>query len=205
MKKAKILTAAASVVVSQSLAVYSLNAQTMFRAYLSAVGVSTNQTGSLIYHRLDNGDLIRQCAAEQGLTNLMGLHLVYDLSSDAVEVVSGTNNAVVCTPLTFSGGVFLNNTNATWSQRLAWVYWENSTMANGTVVATEHYEHGTSNELTGFSLQGQLQFALSGGGTNAPTIYRGNIVAGSDLFEFDRLGDDHNQPPVMFRRFGHRD
>lgn len=197
MKKTKILMAAAATVVVQLLAVQSGSAQNTFPAYVSAVAISTNQAGNLTYHRLGNYDLIRQCAAQQGLTNLMGLRLVYDLSSDALEVVSGTNDTAVCTPLTFSNGLFLSNTNATWSQRLAWVYWENSTMANGTVVATEHYEYGVSNQLSGFSLNGQLQFAVPGSGTNAPTIYRGSVFAGSGFF--DQFGDD--SPPVMSNPF----
>ena len=191
MKMTKILVSAVAMVVAQLFIVHSGNAQTTFRAYVSAVAISTNDAGDLTYHQFGNGDLIRQCAADQGLTNLMGLHVVYDLTTDAIEVVSGTNNTVLCTPLTFSGGTFLSNTNGTCSQRLSWVYWEGAGTPNGTVAATEHYHYGVSNQLTGFNLNGQLQFAVPGSGTNADVIYRGSVVAGSGFF--DRFDSDSSQ------------
>ena len=191
MKMTKMLIVAAATAVSQLLTVHSANAQNTFRACVSAVAISTNEAGDLTYHKFGNGDLIRQCAAEQGVTNLMGLHVVYDLTTDAIEVVSGTNNTVLCSPLTFSGGVFLSNSNSTCSQRLSWVYWESGTTASGTLAASEHYQYGVSNQLTGFNLNGQLQFAVPGSGTNAPVIYRGRVVAGSDFF--DRFGGDDSQ------------
>jgi len=56
-------------------------------------------------------------------------------------------------------------------------------------------------DLELFSLKGQLQFATPASGANGPVIYRGAIVAGSDLFDgFDE--DDSPASPVPFR---HRD
>lgn len=155
-----------------------------FNAVVNAVSISTNRVGNLTYHRFGNRDLIRECASEMGLTNLIGLHLVYDLNNDALEVVSGygTNRTLVCTPMTFSGGVFLSNATATKSERQAWVYWETNAIPGGTLTATERYGYGVSNQLVRFDLSGQLQFALPGNGTNAPTIYQGSLVAGSRPF-----------------------
>jgi len=176
------------------------SARDTYKALVAAVAISTNQAGNLTYCAFGNEDLIRECAAETGITNLTGLHLVYDLKTDTLDVVhgTGTNETLVCTPLTFSGGVFLNNTNSDQSERLAWVYWGSNKVASGTLTATERYEYGASNQLVGFSLRGQLQFALPGIGTNAPTIYHGSLVAGSKLFgPFDPL------PP--FSHFGSPD
>lgn len=181
MKKTQILIAAVATIVSQFLVINSGNAQSTFPAFVSAQAISTNDAGHFTYRPFGNWDLIRHCAAEQGLTNLMGLHVVYDLNADAIEVVSGTNKTVVCTPLTFSTDVTLSDTNNT-TQRLAWVTWEGGSSPNGTLAAREHFQYGVSNQLTGFSLIGQLQFAVPGNGTNAPVIYRGSVVAASDFF-----------------------
>jgi hypothetical protein len=90
--------------------------------------------------------------------------------------------------VTYSGGASLSNTNGTKTERLTFVYWENNTVANGTLSATERmftFTNGTSF----FRLDGQLQFALPGNGTNGPAIYRGSLVAGSGFFdEFDNDG-----------------
>jgi len=181
MKKSKLFIMAAATIFAQSAAVSTGNAQ-VFNASVDAISISTNGDGNLSYHFFNNRDLIRDCAGEMGITNLMGLHLVYDLKADALEVASGTNDTVVCTPLTFSGGVFLSNTNATRSQRLAWVYWETNTVPNGTLAATELYGCDASNQLSSFRLYGQLQFALPGSGTNAPAICQGSVQAGTSRF-----------------------
>lgn len=183
MKRTKLFIAAAAIAVNQLGAVTTGNAQEFYKAFVSAVGISTNSNGDLTYHLFGNRDLIHSCASQMGLTNEMGLSVVYDRTADAVDVVSGTNKTVLCTPLTFGNGISLSNTNGTVIQRLAFVSWEGSAMANGTLAATERLAYSTNNTLVFFSLKGQLQFAVPSDGTNAPVIYRGSIVAGSNLFE----------------------
>jgi hypothetical protein len=190
MKRTRLFIIAATAVAVQGFGICSSNAQELYPAYVSAISISTNSsTGNLTYHYFRNRDIIRDCANETGVTNLEGLKLVYDRTADALEVVSGTNQTVLCTPLTFSGGTSLRNTNGTVTQRLAFVYWENSTVANGTMVAMEK-RYTPTNGMTYFNLRGQLQLALPGTGTNGPAIYLGSLVAGSNLFDdFDRDGD----------------
>jgi hypothetical protein len=48
-------------------------------------------------------------------------------------------------------------------------------VASGTLAAGEWIRYGDTNQITDYTLQGQLQFALSDNGTNSPTIYLGNI------------------------------
>jgi hypothetical protein len=151
------------------------SAANLFPVTVSAISISTNQTGNLTYRPYNNWTLIHNAAAGQGLTNFTGISVVYNLQADDIEVVSGTNNTVLDTPLTFSGGVSLNNTNDTKVQRLANVYWETNQTSSGTFTAGESIQYGATNQVTGFSLSGQLQFALPGGGTNSPTIYYGTI------------------------------
>jgi hypothetical protein len=182
--KSKLLATVLVAASSQLVYVSSANAQEFYPALVRAVGISTNETG-LVYHEFDNGNIIRHCAEEQGMTNLAGLRLVYDRTTDAVEVVSGTNNTVVCTPMAFSDGTSLSNTNGTKIQRFAWVGWENSATANGSLIAGESVFPATTNHPAVFNLRGQLQFTVPANGTNPPVIYVGGINAGSRVFEND--------------------
>jgi len=184
MKTSNLFILAAALVspcVSLSLA----TAQELFKAEVNTRSVETNGTGGLSYSHFGNKQIIADAAANAGITNLSGLHLVYNQTADDLEVVMGTNNTVIATPITFSGGVSLSKTNGTVVERLSWVFLGTNTVAAGTLRATEYSHFGTSNELTHFSLIGQLQFAAPAEGTNGPTIYAGNISAGS----FGR-GDD---------------
>ena len=152
------------------------SAQDLFPAHVNVVGISTNSgDGNLAYKELDNRDLIQAAASANGLTNLDGLSLVYNVEGSDVEVVSGTNKTVIGTPLTFSGGVSLSNTNDTKAHLLKWVYWGTNSVASGTMAAGERIQYGSSNQITGFTLEGQLQFALPDNGTNGPTIYLGHL------------------------------
>lgn len=152
-----------------------VSAQNLYHVNLDTINISTNQDGRLVYKQFDSRDLIRETASEQGITNLEGLSLTYDPTNGGVEVVSGTNDTVIGTPLTFSGGVSLVNTNGTKGQLLKYVYWDTNTVASGTLVAGETYCYGPTNQITDFNLQGQLQFAKLDGGTNGPSIYIGDI------------------------------
>lgn len=165
-------------------------AQDVVPAFLSAVAISTNSTnGNLTYHSFSNRDIIRNCASSAGLTNLQGLSLVFNRTNDTLDVVSGTNQTLVCTPAAFSGGTSLSNTNGSVTQELTFVFWEGSTVANGTLSAVEH-TYTATNGMTFFSLKGQLQFSVPAAGTNGPTIYQGNLVAGNGLFDFFEGHDD---------------
>ena len=196
MQRTKLFIVTAAIAVAQLATAATANAQEFYKAFVSAVGISTNGNGDLTYHLFGNRDLIHSCADQMGLTNEMGLSVVYDRTADAIDVVSGTNHTVLCTPLTFGNGVSLSNTNGTVIQRLAFVSWEGSATANGTLAATERLAYSTNNTLAFFSLRGQLQFAVPGNGTNAPVIYRGSIVAGTDLFdEFEETAPTQSPSP----------
>lgn len=189
MRNTKSLFIGITVALAVELAgVASSRAQELVPAFVSAVAVSTNGTnGNLTFHPFGNRDIIRNCASSAGLTNLEGLRLVYDRTNETLDVVSGTNQTLVCTPATFSGGTSLSNTNGTVTQELTFVFWEGSTTANGTLSAIEHTFTAT-NGMTFFSLKGQLQFAVPANGTNSTTIYSGSLIAGGEPFGFDDLG-----------------
>jgi hypothetical protein len=151
------------------------SAADLFPVTVNATGVSTNQDGNLTCRQFNNWTIINAVAEAQGITNLTDLSVMYDLQADAIEVVSGTNNTVLGTPLSFADGVSLSNTNDTQVQRLSNVYWQTNQAACGTLLAGESIRYGSTNQITGFSFAGQLQFAVLDNGTNGPTIYYGLI------------------------------
>lgn len=170
----------------------SARAQQLFPAVLSASCVSTNTSGGLSSEHMGNHDLISQCAADLGITNLSGLSLVYNLRSNALQVVAGTNQTsvgtnhtvigtnlyLICTPLRFTNVVWLSTTNTNQVELLSSVFVETNSRPTGTLTATERFQYGTSNQLTAFSLIGRIQFAELANGTNGASICRGVLLAG---------------------------
>jgi hypothetical protein len=193
MKTTKAVLIIVATAVAQWLAPLPAPAQELYRAYVNVVGVETNQAGGLAHHTLRNWDFIHACAAEHGITNLMGLSLVYDRTANALEVVSGTNHTLLCTPLSFGGGVTVGNTNHTRFERLEWVTVDGGTNAQGTFAATEWYRYATNGQISAFSLTGRLQYADPAAGTNGATIYTGTVLAGSGFFDRDRDRDDDDR------------
>jgi len=180
MKNSKVLTFVAGVILT-GFGVLSSDAQELFRAEVETTAVVTNSSGGFSYRHYGNRQILRAAADAAGLTNLFGLRLVYNQTADDLEVVMGTNNAVIATPLTFNDGTSLSKTNGTVVERLAWVFLGTNGTAAGTLRATEHFHFGASNEITHFALVGRLQFAKPADGTNAPAIYSGTISAVSPV------------------------
>ncbi|HEY5910540.1 MAG TPA: hypothetical protein VJA21_08050 [Verrucomicrobiae bacterium] len=176
MKSAKMILLGLVTTLTLPLVTASGSAQS-YPAMVNEMRISTNHNGDLVFERVRNADLIRECARERGITNLMGLTLVYNRTADALEVIRGTNLTAICTPLTFSGGTWLINSNHTRAERLAFVSVETNNVVNGTLAATERFVYGPTNNLIRFSLSGDLQYAVPAKGTNPPAIYRGTVSA----------------------------
>lgn len=206
MNRCRVFLVCVLVATIELIAVPSTKAQNLFNALVSVTSVSTNQGGSLVYQHVGNADLISRCAAEQGLTNLSALSLSFNLSADALQVVTSTNNAevgtklpivdtnmyVVCTPLTFMNIVSLTGTNTNKVELLASVFVETNTTASGTLAATERF--GSGSNTNSFSLVGSIQYAVTASGTNGPAIYRGALLVGSAANENegeDNEGSEH--------------
>lgn len=188
MNQMRPLVAAAAALAAQGIWIQSSAARDLYRADVDTVGVYTNRLGEFVCREFGNDEIIRETAAAAGITNLEKLRLVYSVTNDALEVVTGTNSLVVATPLSFAGGTTLMNTNATRVERLSFVYQAGGTNACGTLLAGEDVIPETTNHPGFFNLTGQLQFALpSDDGTNSPVIFTGSLSAGEDRFEpFDR-------------------
>ena len=190
MKSTKLIIIGIATAFSLSLGIQSTRAQD-YPASVNAISISSNSSGGLVYHRFRNGDIIRACAHDQGITNLMGLSLVYNRTMDELQVVRGTNQTVVCVPLAFNGGTWLSNSNHTKAERLTFVFVETNSVSGGTLSATERFAYGPSNQITSFSLTGQLAYTVPAKGTNPPVIYRGSLSASSG--DGDRDDDDHDR------------
>lgn len=163
----------------------------LFRANVLVTCVSTNASGNFVYDHNNTFDFIQDCAAETGVTNLTALSLVYNRSNSTLEVVSGTNQTLVCTPLTFSGGLSITNTNNTLVELQTFVFVETNTVASGVLSATEHLSYGTSNQLTSFSLIGRLNYTEPAVGTNPPALCRGVLIVGTPSGNQDEDNDDN--------------
>lgn len=155
----------------------------LFRASVRVTCVSTNANGNLVYERNNTSDFIEDCASDVGVTNLTGLTLVFNRSNSTLQVVSGTNQTLVCTALSFTGGISLTNTNNTVIELQKLVLVETNTATSGVLTATERLSYGTSNQLTSFSLIGRLNYTELASGTNPPAICRGILIVGSVLDE----------------------
>src|SRR5215469_3329668 len=131
MKNSQVFMLAAVLAVS-----FSADSQELFKVLVQTTAVTTNDSGGLSYSRYGNKQIVQQAAEAAGITNPAGLHLVYDKTADALEVVMGTNNTVVATPISFVDSVSLSKTNGTIVERLAWVFLGTNTTANGTLRAT---------------------------------------------------------------------
>ena len=178
MNSTKLIIIGIATAFSLSLGIQSTRAQD-YKASVNTISISSNSSGGLVYHRFRNSDIISACAHEKGITNLMGLSLVYNRTNDELQVVMGTNNTVVCVPLTFNGGTWLSNSNHTKAERLTFVFVETNTVSSGTLSATERFAYGPSNEITSFSLKGDLAYTVPAKGTNSAVIYRGQLSASS--------------------------
>jgi hypothetical protein len=190
MKIHNIPLAAVTVIASLAAAQMSV-AQTntnLFRADIHVTCVFTNASGNLVYERNNTSDFIQDCASDHGITNLTGLSLVFNRSNSTLQVVSGTNQTLVCTPLSFTNGLSLTNTNHTVIELQKFVLVESNTVVSGVLTATEHLTYGTSNQLTSFTLIGRLSYTEPASGTNPPAICRGILLVGHE----DEDDDDDN-------------
>jgi len=186
-----LLAAAAlsSVVATTSVAQTNTN---LFRARINITCVSTNASGNLVYDRDNTFEFIQDFASSLGLTNLTGFSLVYNASNTTLQVVSGTNQTLVGTPLTFTNGLSLTNTNHTVVELQSNVRVGTNAVASGVLTATERFTYGTSNQLTSFSLIGRLSYIEPASGTNPPAICRGTLLAGAVTGEDEDEDEDHH-------------
>jgi hypothetical protein len=195
MIRSKLILTVASATLALA-TVQSSRAQTntnLYPAVFRAICISTNTNG-IVYKRFGNSNLIQQCATQLGVSNVNNLRLVYNAGDDSLQVIASTNQAnptnLTCTALSFDGGTSFSNPSNTVIERLAFVYVGTNQTASGILSATERLTYGSSNQITAFRLNGRLTYTTSASGTNAGAIYKGVLVAGTNVDE-----DEDNDHP----------
>jgi len=134
----------------------------LYKAFVSAEGVTTNNSGRLAGVFASNRDIIRRCANDNGITNISNLTLVYDRNADALQVVNRSTGELICTPIEFSGGLSLTNANGTTVEQLSFIYLNGSDQAAGTLRGTKRFRYDNSGNIIRFSFNARLQFAVTG-------------------------------------------
>jgi hypothetical protein len=194
----KILLLAATIV---SLVATSSIAQTtntnLVRAFISVTCISTNGTNDLVYDRIRTTEFIEEFATSLGITtNATNFSLVYNLTNRTLQVVSGTNQTLVGTALSFTNVLSITNADSEGTV-VEFQYnvrvWTNSAVT-GTLTGTQRY--GASNDFSSFLLTGRLAYVEPASGTNAPAICRGIlVVTNRDLDDDDGPGRPHDGNP----------
>ena len=164
----------------------------LFAATFEGFCVSTNASG-LTYERETTADLIRDCLADRGLTNLTDFSafaLAFNRSNNSIVVIS--NATRVCTNFTFGGGLALTNTNNTVVVLQQFVFVETNLVASGFLSAVERLTRGATGELTSFTLKGHLLYNEAASGTNGPAICRGILRVGDAIGEEQEGEEDHD-------------
>lgn len=161
----------------------------LYPAKINLVCISTNQGGDIVYQRFNTSAFVEEFATGEGITNLTDLSLVFNRSNASLQVISGTNQTLIGSPLGFAGGVSLANSNNTRVQLQTFVFLDGNSVASGLLSATERLTWGTSNQLTSFSLRGLLSYSFTNG-TNSPAICHGSLLVGSAIVRDD--DDDDN-------------
>ncbi len=176
----KILLAAALVALSQWGFTQRAAAQStnLYWVFYFADGVTTNNFGRLAGTFASTRDIVRKCAADNGITNANTLALVYDRDADALEVVNRSDGSVICTPFSFSDGTALPNSSGTFRERLALVHLDGSGDVAGSVRASERYAYNLDGDVVRIFITGRLQFAVTGDAVRT-RIYTATFSTGS--------------------------
>src|ERR1043166_3534728 len=133
----------------------------LYKVFFAADGVTTNDFGRMGEIFTGKRDLVRQCATNNGVTDLSTLTLVYDRDTDALEVVDRRTGDLICTPMSFSGGASVQNSHVTSRERLAFIFLEDSGEAAGTISGTERYRYDFDGNVIRFAFTARLHFAVT--------------------------------------------
>jgi hypothetical protein len=111
--------------------------------------------GRLGNTRLTEQDLINRCVGATATATNSDFILVYNASSNSVQVVHASNGAFVCDVFELQGGV--SNTDGRRQERLTFMFVPDQSEAVGTAIITELVRH-KANRAT---IQGLVQFTLA--------------------------------------------
>ena len=149
----------------------------LFLVTVSGNDRSTNALGKIVSTPEKTRDLVADCARDHQL-NPANLSLVYDRQADAIKVVQNSDGLTVCTMITFVGGANVIAADGRRKERQAFVFWEDSQEANGSMVGTETVTRDAGGALLKFSLRGSIQFGLEMHEDEPPSVFQGTFSTG---------------------------
>ncbi|HTL15775.1 MAG TPA: hypothetical protein VL793_00985 [Patescibacteria group bacterium] len=177
--------------------VQSSQAQTnLLPVTFNAVCTSSSSNG-IVQERVSNINLIDDCAAEHGLTNLDHLRLVFNPTNFSVQVVD-TNGVALCTSLSFTGGLTFTNMNTnsvstTVSNSTQIVFQRDVTVdtnssTSGVISGSASWNNS---DLSSFRLTATLLYTEPAGGTNKAEICRALLSVRAAEQEENEGDEDH--------------
>jgi hypothetical protein len=162
---------------ASSILAQSNNTTDLLGVALREVCTTTNENGSLTNQVFDNARLIQQCAAEVGVTNLGDLSLVYNRTNPALQILSGTNQSILCTAMSFAPRMSMTNNHNTKIEVLSFIFLGTNTMSSGTVCTVETSAAQTNTPFPSLNLIGRFQYSIDANGTNRAAICHGVFLA----------------------------
>jgi plastocyanin len=149
----------------------------LFLVNVSGSFRTTNALGKVVVTPEKSKDLVADCASDHQL-NPADLSLVYDLEADTIKAVQSSSGSTVCALITFAGGTSVTAADGLRTERQAFVFWEDSQEANGSVAGTELSTRGLHGELLKFSFRGSIQFGLEMYEGEPPKVFQGTFTTG---------------------------
>jgi len=129
-------------------------AQDLFRLSFHGHAKSINSREKVSTHSINAQDLIARCVGTNAFGTNQDYALVYNPTSDSVQVVFATNGAFICELFQFQGGI--TNSDGSHMDRFNFVFTPDETNAAGTAVIRQ----GIRNRSGRMSIEGQVQFVL---------------------------------------------
>lgn len=130
-------------------------AQDLFRLSFHGHARSLNARGKVSTRPINTEDLIARCVGPNALGTNRLYALVYNATSDSVQVVYATNGAFICEFFSFQGGI--TNSDRSLLDRFNFVFIPDETNAAGTAVI----RHSLRQRTDRISIQGEVQFVLA--------------------------------------------
>jgi hypothetical protein len=139
---------------------------------------STDGSGRIVASRYTEKDIIAQCAADNGISDLKSLAYVYVANEQDTEVVFVSTGETVCEVFQLENS-FTAVPTADGSQtvRQAFIFNEAHGQALGSAFGIEKAKHDADAQLTSFSYKGNFQFSIP----EDNAVYSGTFTTGKRI------------------------
>jgi hypothetical protein len=139
---------------------------------------TTGPSGRIVASRYTEKDIIAQCAADNGITDLKSLVYVYVANEQDTEVVFASTGETVCEVFQLENS-FTAVPSADGSQtvRQAFIFNEAHGQALGSAFGIEKAKHNGDGQLTTFGYKGSFQFSIP----EENIVYSGTFATGKRI------------------------